>query len=223
MVMQTKFLYIMHRNRRRGKSMRKMVASVLAASLSLSLLAGCGSTTDSSTSSTASTAASKTDDSASTSTDDSTASSDAFANLPEKWLDADVVATPEMYPNVDMSKPYTVNLYQVGDTPTDWDEVEAAINEYLEPFNTSIKTTFMSWSDVSTMYSLVLAGGEQIDAIFTAPWEYMYTEAAKGSFYTFDRDWVTANMPLTDSTEQDRCHPSGSRREVRHHRAEYLG
>lgn len=41
-----------------------------------------------------------------------------------------IAATPEMYPDVDLSSDYTVNLYQVGDKPNDYDQVEAAINEY---------------------------------------------------------------------------------------------
>ena len=55
----------------------------------------------------------------------------------------------------------------------------------------------MSWSDYQTMYSLVLAGGEQVDLIFTAPWCYMYNEAAKGSFYELTDDFITNYMPLT--------------------------
>ena len=60
-----------------------------------------------------------------------------------------------MYADTDLSDPYTVNMYLIGDTPNDWDEVEAKINEYLEPFNTQLETTFMSWSDYNTMYTLV--------------------------------------------------------------------
>lgn len=183
--------------------MKKLVASLLVAVLSLSMLAGCGSSSESASEAPAAAeeAAPAEEEAAPA---EEAAASDAFANLPENWLDGDVVATPEMYPNVDMSEPYTVYMYQVGDTPNDWDKVEGLINEYLKPFNTEIKNVFMSWADVSTMYSLVLAGGEQIDAIFTAPWEYMYTEAAKGSFYTYDRAWVTENMPLTDRYQMEK-------------------
>ena len=179
--------------------MKKLVASLLVAALSLTMLAGCGSSEAPAAEAPAAEAPA-----AEAPAEEAAPAADAFANLPEKWLDGDVVATPEMYPNVDMSKPYTVHMYQVGDTPADWDKVEGTINEYLAPFNTSIETVFMSWADVGTMYSLVLAGGEQIDAIFTAPWEYMYTEAAKGSFYTYDRDWVTTNMPLTSRYQAEK-------------------
>ena len=32
----------------------------------------------------------------------------------------------------------------------------------------------ISWADMGTMYSLSLAGGEEIDLVYTAPWCYMY-------------------------------------------------
>lgn len=179
--------------------MKKLVASLLVAALSLTMLAGCGSSEAPAAEAPAAEAPA-----AEAPAEEAAPAADAFAGLPENWLDGDVKATPEMYPGVDMSKPYTVHMYQVGDTPPDWDKVEGAINEYLAPFNTTIETVFMSWADVGTMYSLVLAGGEQIDAIFTAPWEYMYTEAAKGSFYTYDRDWVAENMPLTSRYQAEK-------------------
>ena len=93
-----------------------------------------------------------------------------------------ITATPETYANTDLSKEYTVYMYLIGDKPNDWQRVEDLINEYLKPFNTRLSTQFMSWSDYQTMYSLVLTSGDQVDLIFTAPWCYMYTEAAKGSF-----------------------------------------
>ena len=106
-----------------------------------------------------------------------------------------IKGTPEMYSGIDLSKAYTVKMYLVGDKPTDWDKVEAAINEYLQPFNTAIATTFLSW-DYATMYSLSLTGND-VDLIFTAPWAMMYTEAAKGSFFYLTDDFLAKAMPLT--------------------------
>lgn len=126
-----------------------------------------------------------------------TASASTVAELPDDWKTNVIVATPDMYPDTDLSKPYTVKIYQVGDKPGDWDKIQASLNEQLAPFNTSIDTVFMSWADVGTMYSLNLAGGADIDLIFTAPWEYMFTEAAKGSFYEMDADFIAKYMPLS--------------------------
>ena len=107
-----------------------------------------------------------------------------------------IEATPELYAATNLSSPYTVNIFLIGDKPNDWDRIEGLINDYLKPFNTSIATTFSSWSDYTTMYSLSLTGSDY-DLIFTAPWCYLYTEAPKGSFYTLTEDFIATYMPLT--------------------------
>ena len=173
--------------------MKKLLSLTLALCMLLTLLAGCSGGGESSTS-TADTSSSQ----GTSSTAEEEPAADPLADLPDTYDETtNIAATPEMYPDVDLSSDYTVNLYQVGDKPNDYDQVEAAINEYLAPFNTKIATTFISWSDVGTMYSLVLAGGEQVDLIFTAPWEYMYVEAAKGSFLTLEDEFLQKYMPLS--------------------------
>lgn len=183
---------------------RKTLALTLATCMLASALAGCGGSSSDSTASTA-----KTDTKAdSTATTDSTAKADTSSDAAASTVSLDslpeaiergvtVTATPEMYSGIDLSKDYTVNMFLIGDTPNDWDKVLGKINDYLQPFNTQLDVTFMSWSDYQTMYSLVLAGGEQVDLIFTAPWCYMYTEAAKGSFYELTDDFLAKAMPLT--------------------------
>ncbi len=182
----------------------KLLSILLSIAMGSMILGGCGSADSAGTApktETASTkeASSDKDATASESTDNAGAAqdNDALASLPETLADGEVVATPEMYSNIDLSKPYTVNMYLIGDTPNDWDRVLGKINEELEAFNTTLNVTFMSWSDYQTMYSLVLAGGADIDCIYTAPWCYMYTEAAKGSFLDLSVDFVKTYMPLT--------------------------
>ena len=57
----------------------------------------------------------------------------AFASgvdsLPDDWKTNVIKATPDMYPDTDMSKPYTVKIYQVGDKPVDWDKIQNSLNE----------------------------------------------------------------------------------------------
>ena len=108
-----------------------------------------------------------------------------------------VTNVAEMYPDIDLSQPYTVYLYSIGGEPNDMADVLAKINERLAPFNTTLDMKTIAWGDASTKYSLVLAGGEQIDAIFTAPWEYMWVEGQKGSFYTLTDEFLQKYMPLT--------------------------
>lgn len=184
------------------------MAGILAAALSFSLLAGCGngSGQESSESGMGAETGSETVDNTESADAETGTENDAMASLPATLQDGEVKATPEMYPNVDFDKPYTVNLYLIGDTPNDWDRVLEKINEYLVPFNTTLNVEIMGWADYPTMYSLVLAGGEDIDMIYTAPWCYMYVENAKGSFYTYERDFVKENMPLTDKYQAEKSY-----------------
>lgn len=170
---------------------KKVLSVTLSMCMLAGMLAGCGGDASSSSNSNSGAAADSSVEAV-----DVSALLDALPEAIEPGVQ--VAATPEMYASTDLSDSYTVNMYLIGDTPNAWDEVLGKINEYLEPFNTKLAVTFMSWSDYQTMYSLVLAGGEQVDLIFTAPWCYMYTEAAKGSFYELKDDFVAAYMPLTN-------------------------
>jgi putative aldouronate transport system substrate-binding protein len=178
---------------------KKILAVILSMCMTATLLSGCGESAETTTSTTDSTNASNSTVSTSSAEAETTQSTtSALADLPSAVGEGTIVATPEMYENVDLSKNYTVNMYLIGDEPNDWDTVLGLVNDYLAPFNTQLAVTFMSWSDYQTMYSLVLAGGEQVDLIFTAPWCYMYNEAAKGSFYELTDDFIAANMPLAN-------------------------
>ena len=177
---------------------KKLLATILSMCMTASMLTGCGgsaassSTTDTSAKDTAKTEAAQAD-----AKTDTAATAASLDSLPAEVGQGTIAATPEMYASTDLSKSYTVNMYLIGDTPNDWDSVINKVNDYLQPFNTELAVTFMSWSDYQTMYSLVLAGGEQVDLIFTAPWCFMYNEAAKGSFYELTDDFVANYMPLT--------------------------
>ncbi len=171
--------------------MRKKVLSViLSMAMTASMLAGCGSAS----------AGGNSENAGATEIKDEAAATTSGAlpdDLPAKIGDGIVKATPEMYGDVDLSEHKTVNITLIGDTPAAWDDVLAKTNEYLEPFNTDVEVSFLSWSDYQQMYPLTLTGG-QVDLIFTAPWCFMYTEAAKGSFFVLDTDFISKNMPLTN-------------------------
>lgn len=176
---------------------KKIMATILSMCMAASLLSGCsGKTEPSSTDTVASDSKNQGKTEASTTPVD-TASTVSLDSLPSEVGEGIITASPELYASTDLSKEYTVNMYLIGDTPNDWDKVLGLANDYLKPFNTKLAVTFMSWSDYQTMYSLVLAGGEQVDLIFTAPWCFMYNEAAKGSFYELTDDFVAGYMPLT--------------------------
>ena len=182
---------------------KKQLAIMMSLCLTAAALAGCGSSGNSSGESAQSSAGTETTAESTAGTEAAESAAASLDSLPDAVGEGTITATPEMYSNIDLSEPYTVNMYLIGDTPNDWDRVLELANEYLEPFNTSLNVTIMSWSDYQTMYSLVLAGGEQVDLIFTAPWCYMYTEAAKGSFYELTDDFISTNMPLTSKYQAE--------------------
>ena len=185
---------------------KKILSVTLATCLAVSMLAGCGgsggdagsssNTSNTNSASDSGSTSSSTDNAAASSGD--TASAVSLDSLPAAVGEGTIVASPDFYAGVDLSDHYTVNMYLIGDTPNDWDRILELTNEYLASFNTKLAVTFMSWSDYQTMYSLVLAGGEQVDLIFTAPWCYMYTEAAKGSFYELTDDFIANCMPMAN-------------------------
>ncbi|MBR6571395.1 MAG: ABC transporter substrate-binding protein [Clostridia bacterium] len=99
---------------------------------------------------------------------------------------------------VDTKKPYTVLMYLVGDKNQDMDPVLAEMNKILQAeYNTTLDIQFLSWSDYQTLYPLILSGGEKVDLIYTASWCYLYPEAAKGSFFEMDMDFIEKYMPMT--------------------------
>ncbi len=178
--------------------MKRKILAMLMSTCMVASLAACGSSEDTTTTAGADQAtqeaqAAQTAESAETVAESTGAD---LSSLPAAVGEGTITASPEFYASTDLTDAYTVNLYLIGDTPNDWEKVQGLINEYLEPYNTSIATTFMSWSDYQTMYSLVLTGSDA-DLIFTAPWCYMYTEAAKGSFYELTDDFRSTYMPLT--------------------------
>ena len=177
---------------------KRLLAIVMSLCLTAAALAGCGGSGGGSQESAQENAAAETTAESAAGTEAAQSTAASLDSLPAAVGEGTITATPEMYSSIDLSEPYTVNMYLIGDTPNDWDRVLELTNEYLEPFNTSLNVTIMSWSDYQTMYSLVLAGGEQVDLIFTAPWCYMYTEAAKGSFYELTDEFIANNMPLTN-------------------------
>ena len=138
---------------------KKLLSITLVMCLMITLFAGCGSTKTEPSSSaggqsteTASAAGSGTAEAG------TEPESSLLGSLPEAvGAGVEIAASPELYAATDLSKEYTVNMYLIGDTPNDWDKVLALVNEYLEPYNTKLAVTVMSWSDYQTMYSLVLA------------------------------------------------------------------
>ena len=186
--------------------MKKVTALLLALCLAATMLAACSSSSGDKkedTKAAETTAAEKTEAAKNDETDAATeapapSGGDPFADLPDSVvMGGTIKGTPEMYPDVDLSSHETIYVTLVGDTPNDFPDIKDKINEYLEPFNTDVEFTIYGWSEYGDMYTLALTSGEKIDLIFTAPWCYLWTEANKGSFKSFDDEFLGKYMPLT--------------------------
>ncbi len=105
----------------------------------------------------------------------------------------------------DLEERVNVVLYVLGDAPADMEKVlEEANSKYLIPnLNSTLEIKFLNWSDYQTKYSLVLAGGEDVDLIYTASWCYYNEEAAKGAFKEMDMDFVQKYLPYTYEQQLD--------------------
>jgi putative aldouronate transport system substrate-binding protein len=100
-------------------------------------------------------------------------------------------------PGADTSKPVTVRMYLLGDKSKDFDLVYGEINKILqEKINTTVEVSFLSWAEHAQKYSLLFAGGEDFDLIFTAsPWAHYETTASLGGFYALSENFLRTYAP----------------------------
>lgn len=111
--------------------------------------------------------------------------------------DSSQAGTKEYYGN-DISEHKELTMYVIGDEPASADEVEAAINEKLEEkANAALDITYISLSDYTTKYSLLLASGEDIDIIYSSEWAGYFEEARKGAYLEITEDMISQYMPQT--------------------------
>lgn len=99
----------------------------------------------------------------------------------------------------DLAETENIVLYVLGDEPKDMEKVLEEVNQkfMLPNLNSTLDIKFLNWSDYQTKYSLVLAGGENVDLIYTASWCYYNEEAAKGAFKEMDLDFIQKYFPYT--------------------------
>jgi putative aldouronate transport system substrate-binding protein len=97
----------------------------------------------------------------------------------------------------DTSKEVLVRMYLLGDKSKDFDLVYAEINKLLkQKVNATVEVSFLSWAEHAQKYSLLFAGGEDFDLIFTASgWAHYETTAAMGGFYALTEDFLQTYAP----------------------------
>ena len=102
------------------------------------------------------------------------------------------------YSQLDLRQRLTVNLHFFTNTAApDLDEVIGFANDnyFIPIINAELDVLFMPTTDRGTMYPLLLAGGDGVDVIFTAPWHSYEEEAAKGSFHELTPEFLQRYMP----------------------------
>lgn len=152
--------------------MKRTIALVLATMMLLSvLLSGCG---DNSTSSAVSSGS-------------SVATGDAANADPDN-----------PYANLDLSKTENIVTYVVGSEPNAIAEVMAQVNEKTKAaINTTMEMYFIPTSELTTKYPLVMAGGDEVDLVYTANHAYYREQVDKGGFRELDMDFIQTYLPQT--------------------------
>ncbi len=101
------------------------------------------------------------------------------------------------YNGIDVSKPVDLVFYYLGDAPADEDRVLEEINKRLkEKINATLELKTISLSDYATKYALTIAGGKNIDLMYTSTWCFYQSEANKGAFVEITDQILNDYMPL---------------------------
>jgi putative aldouronate transport system substrate-binding protein len=97
----------------------------------------------------------------------------------------------------DISQAVTLRMYLLGDKSKDFDLVYAEINKILkEKVNATVEVSFLSWAEHAQRYSLLFAGGEEFDLIFTASgWAHYETTASMGGFFPLTENFLQTYAP----------------------------
>ena len=183
--------------------MKKTLAILLVAVMALSTLFGCGGSSDATTNAATekatekATEAAKTEEAATEGNEEGDAEQGPILPDEELTYGTYIKGDPSLYPNVDFSKDSTIYITMVGDTYNDFQDIVDLANEYLAPYHTKLDFTIWAWSDYRKLYSLALAGGENIDLIYTSCWCFLWSEGSNGSFKTLSDDFLNENMPMT--------------------------
>lgn len=151
------------------KKTKKSIALLLAGALSLTALSGCG-------------------------TDKAEGQTEGEVKSTQQESAPEVALT---YNGQDVSEPVELVMYYIGDKTEDEELVLAEINKILkEKINATLVLKNMSLSDYSTKYALTIAGGENIDLIYTSTWAFYQSEANKGAFAEITDQVINDYMPL---------------------------
>lgn len=158
--------------------MKKSVVLFLALAMSLTALTGCGTQT--------------------TTEEPSAAPSEQAVSASPAGDSSSDASMDELWAKLDTSKAATVNMYVVATEPVAMQEIEDLVNVKLnEKINTTLDISFVTLSEYETKYPLLLAGGDDVDLVYTSNWCYYKQEVDKGAYLELSEDFLKTNMPVT--------------------------
>ena len=99
-------------------------------------------------------------------------------------------------PAIDTSKEVKLYGYLLGAAPAGFNDVMNELNKKLKTaLNATMEISYIGWSDMQAKYPLILAAGEDVDWIFTAPWSFYAQQAKKGAFMELTPEIFQKYMP----------------------------
>lgn len=144
---------------------KKLLSLLLVASMSITILAGCGG--------------------------GSSASKDSGAALGESTAgDSGAASGENSLPPLDTSKQVEIVMYALGTEPAGQQVIWDKLNELLlEKLNCTLKVNYISFADYPNKYPLLFSSGEEFDMAYTASWLNYPSLAKKGAFMELDELW----------------------------------
>lgn len=156
-----------------GKRMKKVLALLLGVTMTVGMLAGCGSNGGG-----------------------QSPDGGAQAETAESGTQQEASGS-EASGEIDLSEYVDLKMYLIGDVPAGIDDVYAKINEILEEkLNCSVSIDWLSWAEHDTKYSLLFSSGEPFDMIFTATsWGHFEQTVGLGGFQALDEEMIKTYAP----------------------------
>ena len=97
----------------------------------------------------------------------------------------------------DLSSHVKITGYLLGSALPGTHGVMETLNSKLNTdLNAEMVINYISWGDVQSRFPLILAAGEDVDWVFTAPWAFYPQLAAKGAFLEITPELLEQYMPL---------------------------
>ena len=105
------------------------------------------------------------------------------------------------YAGIDLSKEENIVMYVTATEPNAMAEVMEAANEKIKAaINTTIDLYFIPSAERAQKYPLVMAGGDEVDLIYTANYCYYKEQVEKAGFMELTEEFLNKYMPQTMAT-----------------------